>query len=110
MSLVGHGSCSFRFLVSVDPYRFSQKTRGAPDSHHCVKNDGRPQADADRLRPNAGSAEDNHCTEIVQNHRADQSLRGAALRVVLREPAGDAEREQCRPGHAREIHRRGSIE
>src|SRR4029450_841256 len=78
-----HGSCSFqfRFVVSVDPCRLSQKTRNAPGSHHSVKNHGRPQGNADRLRPNAGSAEDNHCTEIVQNHRADQSSHGTALRV-----------------------------
>ena len=94
----------------VDTCWLSQKAPDAPDSHHRVKNDGRPQADADRLRLNACSAEDNHCAEIIQNHRADQSPRGTALRVVLREPAGDAQCEQRRAGYARESHRPGNIE
>src|SRR5881397_2357433 len=43
-----HGSCSFRLVVSADRCWLSQETRDAPDGHRGVKNNGRPQGDADR--------------------------------------------------------------
>src|SRR6266436_4367192 len=92
----------YRFVVSVDTRWLSQKTRDAPDGHYCVKNHGRPQGDADKSRADAGQSEDESRADVIKHHRADQSSRGAALRVVLREPAGDAERKQRHPGHATE--------
>ena len=65
-----------------------------------MKDDCRPQGDADRLRPDTASSEDGNRAEIVDHHRGDHSSRCAALFVVTREPAGKTQREQRHPGHA----------
>jgi len=73
------------------------QARDTPDSHNGVENHRRPQGDADRLRPYTGSSEDDHRAQVIQHHRADQSSRSAALLVITRKPAGDAQCEQRNP-------------
>src|SRR5207249_8944702 len=78
--------------------------------HHSVKHNGGPQRDADRTRPDTGSAKDDNCAKVIYHHRADQSSRGATLRVVLREPIRNAKGEQRGSGHTSKRHRGGRIE
>jgi hypothetical protein len=60
-------------------------------------------------KADAGESEDCNASNVVKQHRGDQSSRGAALRVIARKPAGDTEREQAGSGHAPEHHRGGCI-
>jgi len=65
--------------------------------------DGRPQNDADRLRPESSSRKHKRYNEVVDDHRGDQSSRAGALRVSAgREPAGNAECKQSSPANARD--------
>src|SRR6266480_799693 len=82
--------------------RTAPQARDTPDSHHRMQNHCRPQSDADRRRPEASGPEDDNRAEVIEHHRADQSPRGAGLRIIAGKPAGDAQCEQCHPGYATE--------
>ena len=49
-------------------------------------------------------------SEIIKQDRGDQSARGAALRVIARQPASDTQCKQRNSGHAPERYRGGGIE
>jgi hypothetical protein len=80
----------------------AEKIGDAPDRHRGVQDNRWPQKDSGRLRLETGGSEDEHRAEIVDDHRGDDSARGAALRIETREPAGHAQREQRHAGQATE--------
>src|SRR5438034_5556456 len=82
--------------------RTAPQARDTPDSYHRMQNHRRPQSDADRRRSEASGPKDDNRTEVIEHHRADQSPRGAGLRIIARKPAGDAQCEQRHPGYASE--------
>ena len=84
-------------------YAEMSKVHNAPDCHDYVQyNCRRPQDKAISQRPDAGSAKDKRYTDIVDNHRDDQSSRGRTLRITAREPAGHSQGEQSGPSHSRD--------
>jgi len=91
--------CSCRFLG--DRRRFSQKTSDTPDGHDHVENHRRPQRHAVHSKSDAGESEDGDGSDVVKQHRGDQSSRGAALRVTSRKPACDTQRKQPGPADTR---------
>jgi hypothetical protein len=58
----------------------------------------------------AGESEDSGGSDVVKQHRGDQSSRSAALRVIARQPAGDTEREQRGSRDATEYPRGGCVQ
>src|SRR5882762_693670 len=65
-----------------------------PGAHRRVENHRRPQHDAVQPQADAGESEDSGGSNVIYQHRNDQSSRSAALPVIARQPAGDTEREQ----------------
>ena len=74
----------------------------APDRQGEVKKNRRPEADAGQPQAQARVDEHRNRRRVVEQHRGDQSSRGAAPGIVARQPAGEAQRQQGGPGDARQ--------
>ena len=73
----------------------------APERQRHMQDNGGPEANGGQLETDARVNEHRHCRHVVEQHGRDDAARGPTLPVIARQPAGEAQRQQRRPGHAR---------
>lgn len=86
------------------PLRFRiHQTYDAPDGHRRMQDHCWPQRDSSRLTADANRSKDDDCAEVVENHRGDQSSRGATVGVMTAQPASGAGRDGIANGCRRRL-------
>lgn len=67
----------------------------------------RPQQHAVQSIAEAGEGEHSGDSNVVKQHRNDQSSRDAAMRIMPCQPANDSQRQYCGAANAHQAHAGG---